>query len=106
MEKKPTYTESQKKAIIKYRENNKDKINEQRKKYYNIKKENKEFMEYKRIKSKQYYHNKKKLKELENKEEDKEDKEEVKEYNLEQMEQEEIKPDVKLTYKELKKLGK
>jgi hypothetical protein len=57
-----SYTDAQKRATQKYRSNNKDKINEQRKKYYNERKEtDPEFLEYKRIKSKEYYTRKKSL---------------------------------------------
>jgi len=59
-EPKSKYSESQKRAIKKYRENNRDKVNEQRKHYYqNKKKSDPEFMEYKRMKAKEYYHKKK-----------------------------------------------
>jgi hypothetical protein len=44
----------------KYRMANREKINEQRKKYYQVRKENDpKFLEYKRIKSKEYYERKK-----------------------------------------------
>ena len=60
--KKTSYTESQKKAILKYRENNRDKINNQRKKYYEERKKNdNEFMEYKRVKAREYYQRKKNI---------------------------------------------
>jgi len=55
-----SYTPAQKKASQLYRLNNKDKINEQRKKYYQMKKANDPtFLEYKRIKAKEYYEKKK-----------------------------------------------
>jgi hypothetical protein len=55
-----SYTPAQKKASQLYRQNNKEKINEQRKKYYQIKKINDPtFLEYKRIKAKEYYEKKK-----------------------------------------------
>jgi hypothetical protein len=58
--KKTKYTEAQKRAIKKYISNNRDKINEYRKKYYKHKKEtDPEFLEHKRIKSKEYYNKKK-----------------------------------------------
>lgn len=61
--KRTTYTESQKKAINKYRTNNKEKINKQRKKYYQERKEKDDgFMEYKRIKAREYYQRKKGIK--------------------------------------------
>ena len=54
------YTEAQKRATQKYRSNNKDKVNEQRKKYYQQRKENDpEFLEYKRAKAREYYQRKK-----------------------------------------------
>ena len=58
-----SYTEAQKRATKKYRENNKEKVNEQRKKYYqNRKAKDPKFLEYKRIKAKEYYQKKKALK--------------------------------------------
>jgi hypothetical protein len=55
-----SYTESQKKATLKYREKNRDKVNEQRKIYYKQRKENDpQFLEYKRAKSREYYQRKK-----------------------------------------------
>lgn len=55
-----SYTPSQKKATKKYRENNKDKVNEQRKKYYQSRKErDPNFLIYKRDKAKEYYAKKK-----------------------------------------------
>lgn len=60
---KTKYTDAQKKATKKYRENNKDKVNEQRKKYYqNRKTKDPSFLEYKRLKAKEYYQKKKDLK--------------------------------------------
>jgi hypothetical protein len=54
-----SYTEAQKRAIQKYRQNNKDKINEQRKKYYHERKDkDPSFLEYKRTKAKEYYRRK------------------------------------------------
>ena len=59
-ETKKHYTLAQKKATQKYRENNKDKINAQRKKYYQERKEkDPSFLEYKRQKAKEYYAKKK-----------------------------------------------
>lgn len=56
-----SYTPSQKRATQKYRENNKEKVNEQRKKYYEQRKiRDPNFLIYKRNKAKEYYHNKKK----------------------------------------------
>ncbi len=64
-----SYTEAQKRATKKYRENNKDKVNEQRKKYYqNRKAKDPNFLIYKRQKAKEYY-NKKKVNKAEAKEE-------------------------------------
>jgi len=58
--KKSTYTEAQKKATKKYRENNKEKVNLQRKKYYqNRKAKDPNFLLYKRTKAKEYYAKKK-----------------------------------------------
>jgi len=55
-----SYTPAQKRATQKYRENNKDKVNEQRKKYYqNRKARDPDFLEYKRTKAKEYYQLKK-----------------------------------------------
>lgn len=55
-----SYTPAQKRATQKYRVNNKDKVNEQRKKYYETRKENDpEFLAYKRQKAKEYYLRKK-----------------------------------------------
>ena len=55
-----TYTPAQKKASQVYRLKNKDKINEQRKKYYQSRKESDpKFLEYKRMKAKEYYEKKK-----------------------------------------------
>jgi hypothetical protein len=60
-----SYTESQKKATLKYREKNRDKVNEQRKIYYKQRKENDpQFLEYKRTKSREYYQRKKAEKEV------------------------------------------
>ena len=55
-----SYTPAQKRATQKYRVNNKDKVNEQRKKYYQARKEkDPNFLEYKRTKAKEYYQKKK-----------------------------------------------
>jgi hypothetical protein len=55
-----SYTDAQKRATKKYRENNKDKVNEQRKKYYqNRKTKDPNFLIYKRQKAKEYYAKKK-----------------------------------------------
>ena len=55
-----SYTPAQKRATQKYRVNNKDKVNEQRKKYYLSRKEkDPNFLEYKRMKAKEYYQKKK-----------------------------------------------
>jgi len=60
-----SYTESQKKATLKYREKNRDKVNEQRKLYYKQRKENDpQFLEYKRAKSREYYQRKKAEKDI------------------------------------------
>lgn len=58
-----TYSDAQKRATSKYRENNKDKVNLQRKKYYQNRKENDpNFLVYKRQKAKEYYLRKKGIK--------------------------------------------
>ena len=58
--KKTTYSEAQKRATKKYRENNKEKVNLQRKKYYqNRKAKDPNFLLYKRTKAKEYYAKKK-----------------------------------------------
>jgi len=55
-----SYTPAQKKASQAYRLKNKEKINEQRKKYYLTRKESDpKFLEYKRTKAKEYYEKKK-----------------------------------------------
>lgn len=55
-----SYTEAQKKATKKYRAENKEKVNEQRKKYYQTRKEkDPDFLTYKREKAKEYYSKKK-----------------------------------------------
>ena len=57
-----SYTDAQKRATQKYRSNNKDKVNEQRKKYYQHRKEaDPNFLEYKRQKAREYYQKKKGL---------------------------------------------
>ena len=59
-----SYTPAQKRATQKYRQNNKEKVNEQRKKYYQERKEKDPgFLEYKRTKAKEYYQRKKVQKE-------------------------------------------
>lgn len=58
-----SYTPAQKKATQKYRTNNRDKVNEQRKKYYQKRKESDpNFLAYKRQKAKEYYQRKKSIK--------------------------------------------
>ena len=58
-----SYTPAQKKATLKYREQNKEKINTQRKEYYKKKvSDDPAFLEYKRKKAKEYYDRKKLLK--------------------------------------------
>jgi hypothetical protein len=55
-------SEAQRKATKKYRDNNKEKVNNQRKEYYkNRITTDPEFVEYKRQKAKEYYHRKKAL---------------------------------------------
>ena len=61
-----SYTPAQKRATQKYRQNNKEKVNEQRKKYYQSRKEkDPDFLKYKREKAKEYYQRKKINKESE-----------------------------------------
>lgn len=70
--KKSGYTEAQKRATKKYRENNRDKVNAQRKIYYEQRKaKDPDFLAYKRNKAKEYYQKMKAYKEA-NKEEAKE----------------------------------
>jgi len=58
-----SYTEAQKRATAKYREANKEKVNAQRKKYYESRKEkDPDFLQYKRDKAKEYYLKKKQSK--------------------------------------------
>ena len=55
-----SYTEAQKRATKKYREQNKEKVNAQRKKYYDDRKaKDPNFLSYKREKAKEYYIKKK-----------------------------------------------
>ena len=55
-----SYTPAQKKATLKYRDANRDKVNQQRKAYYLTRKEaDPQFLEYKRQKAKEYYLRKK-----------------------------------------------
>jgi hypothetical protein len=59
-----SYTEAQKRATKKYREQNKEKVNAQRKKYYDERKsKDPNFLSYKREKAKEYYIKKKGVKE-------------------------------------------
>lgn len=68
---KPKTSDAQKKATKKYRENNKDKVNQQRKLYYqNRKAKDPNYLLYKRQKAKEYYQKKKNLKVLEEIKED------------------------------------
>ena len=60
-----SYTPAQKRATQKYREKNKDKVNQQRKEYYLRRKEtDPAFLEYKREKAKEYYQRKKEQKRI------------------------------------------
>jgi hypothetical protein len=54
-----TYTDAQKRAIKKYRENNREKVNELAKKYYEDQKKDPEYMKMKRERSRKYYLKKK-----------------------------------------------
>jgi hypothetical protein len=68
-----SYTEAQKRATAKYREANKEKVNAQRKKYYESRKEkDPDFLQYKRDKAKEYYLKKKNSKPESNEDEPKE----------------------------------
>jgi len=61
-----SYTDAQKRATKKYREANREKVNEQRKKYYERRKEkDPNFLQYKRDKAKEYYIRKKESKDIE-----------------------------------------
>ena len=63
-----SYTEAQKRATKKYRENNKDKVNLQRKKYYEERKaKDPTFLEQKRNKAKEYYLKKKEVNKIDKK---------------------------------------
>lgn len=60
-----SYTDAQKRATKKYREANREKVNEQRKKYYESRKEkDPDFLQYKRDKAKEYYIKKKESKNI------------------------------------------
>lgn len=73
---KTSYTDAQKRATAKYRSNNKEKVNEQRKKYYQTRKaSDPHFLEYKRTKAKEYYYRKKSSKESKEPEEPKQSEE-------------------------------
>ena len=61
---KTSYTDSQKRAIMKYKRDHKEKISELNKKYYQTRKTDEEYMKNMREKAKQRYH-KKKLEKLE-----------------------------------------
>lgn len=54
-----SYTPAQARAIKKYRQNNKEKINELQKKYYNARKDDEDFLQMKRDKAKEYYNKRK-----------------------------------------------
>ena len=54
-----SYTESQKRAIKKYQQNNKDKVNQIQKKYYDSHKNDPIFIEANRRRAKEYYERKK-----------------------------------------------
>lgn len=64
-----SYTDAQKRATEKYRLENREKINEQRKKYYQTRKEtDPEFLKYKREKAREYYLKKKENKTIDTEE--------------------------------------
>jgi hypothetical protein len=64
-----SYTDAQKKATTKYRLANKEKVNEKRKQYYQKRKEDPNFLEYKRAKAREYYQTKKIVKPIETEQE-------------------------------------
>lgn len=58
--KKSTYGEAQKRAIKKYMDNNREKINAQRREYYKTKRDtDPNYVKYKRDKAKEFYNRKK-----------------------------------------------
>jgi hypothetical protein len=88
-----SYTPAQKKASQQYRLNNKDKINIQRKKYYQNRKLNDPtFLEYKRIKAREYYEKKKLDKVVKTEPKPEEPKMTEPESIVEEVKQEEVKP--------------
>ena len=54
-----SYTPAQARAIKKYRQNNKQKINDLQKKYYDERKDDEEYLQMKRNKAKEYYYRRK-----------------------------------------------
>tara|TARA_R110000868_G_scaffold377101_1_gene642379 strand:- start:139 stop:552 length:414 start_codon:yes stop_codon:yes gene_type:complete len=63
-----SYTDAQRKATQKYRCNNREKVNEQRKKYYKVRKDaDPSFLEYKRTKAREYYQRKKAVRDSQSK---------------------------------------
>lgn len=72
-DKKTTYHESQKKAIMKYKQSDhgKLKINELSKKYYSERKHNEEFIQKTRERARAYYHKKKQERQQEQDEKEK-----------------------------------
>jgi hypothetical protein len=61
-----TYSEAQKKAVLKWRANNKGTVNGLAKKYYDQKKDNPEYIQKKRDASKRYYERRKEFLKLKN----------------------------------------
>jgi len=61
-----TYSEAQKKAVLKWRANNKGTVNGLAKKYYDQKKDNPEYIQKKRDASKRYYERRKEFIKLKN----------------------------------------
>ena len=56
-----TYSEAQKKAVLKWKENNKEKVNALAKKYYDAKKNDPEYLKKKRESTQRHYRKKKEL---------------------------------------------
>jgi len=54
-----SYTPAQARAIKKYRQNNKERINELQKKYYDERKDDEAFLQMKRNKAREYYYRRK-----------------------------------------------
>ena len=96
--KKPKYSDAQKRATHKYRTKNKDKINQQRKVYYEARKaKDPTFLEYKRLKAKEYYNRRKELtKQIEERRLKSKDIDEINQIKEELKQPKPIKPHLKL----------